>query len=195
MSVWTEEEKQVIIKNYDSMTSAEIVTLLPRRTKTSVYQRAYLLRLGERMPSRTYWRKCRECGLEAHSNAELELFVKIRRLPFGRDNICKECFNRKYRVGEKLHEAHLKAQRKYDSSPKGREVSKRFRERYQKAYRETNREKIKAQSLARYHIPLGSACEICGSTKNLQRHHPNYSKPLEVMTLCASCHRRVHTNF
>lgn len=35
-------------------------------------------------------------------------------------------------------------------------------------------------------------CEICGSTENVHGHHPDYSKPLEVCWLCASCHQRLH---
>jgi hypothetical protein len=32
----------------------------------------------------------------------------------------------------------------------------------------------------------------CGSTKNLQRHHWNYEKPLLVNTLCKDCHDIQH---
>jgi len=47
--------------------------------------------------------------------------------------------------------------------------------------------KEKARSLARYNVPLGSKCEDCGSTKNLGRHHEDYSKPSSVETLCHNC--------
>ncbi|MBA7490209.1 hypothetical protein ES702_00744 [subsurface metagenome] len=36
-------------------------------------------------------RKCRKCGLEAHTKEDLELFVKDKQRRFGRDNICKKC--------------------------------------------------------------------------------------------------------
>ena len=35
-------------------------------------------------------------------------------------------------------------------------------------------------------------CEICGSTRNLENHHPDYSKPEVLLTLCKSCHRQIH---
>ena len=35
-------------------------------------------------------------------------------------------------------------------------------------------------------------CEVCGSTENLERHHPDYSKPLEVQVLCKRCHNAKH---
>ena len=35
-------------------------------------------------------------------------------------------------------------------------------------------------------------CEKCGSLENLQMHHEDYSKPLDVIVLCAKCHKKVH---
>ena len=69
---------------------------------------------------------------------------------------------------------------------------------YWKAHREqvnkTNRDyrarhpiEIKATKLARK-VPIGNQCEICGTTEDLQKHHPDYSKPLEIVTLCRQCH-------
>lgn len=72
-------------------------------------------------------------------------------------------------------------------------------------YYQANKDKIKARTLARYHkdkekvkaerlaealVPLGEKCEECGSTEDLERHHPDYSKALEVRTLCRKCHNR-----
>lgn len=37
-------------------------------------------------------------------------------------------------------------------------------------------------------------CEICSSTKNIQAHHEDYSKPLDVQWLCVKCHNDVHHN-
>lgn len=40
-------------------------------------------------------RKCRKCGREAWTNKHLKLFRKNNRLLYGRDNICKECVNKR----------------------------------------------------------------------------------------------------
>jgi len=66
-----------------------------------------------------------------------------------------------------------------------------FHREYQKTYAQRHPEIIKAQDLAKYHIPLGLKCKSCGSTENLERHHPDYSKPLEIITLCRICHNKL----
>lgn len=35
-------------------------------------------------------------------------------------------------------------------------------------------------------------CERCESTRKLEGHHPDYSRPLEVQWLCSPCHSLVH---
>jgi len=43
-------------------------------------------------------------------------------------------------------------------------------------------------------VPLKESCEWCGSTKLLQRHHEDYDKPLEIITLCSDCHGKTRKN-
>jgi hypothetical protein len=40
-------------------------------------------------------RKCRECGLEAHTEKDLDLFVKRSTHPYGRETLCKKCQNKR----------------------------------------------------------------------------------------------------
>jgi RNase P subunit RPR2 len=37
-----------------------------------------------------------------------------------------------------------------------------------------------------------TACEKCGATSPLHRHHPRYDQPLRVVVLCRACHVAVH---
>ena len=39
---------------------------------------------------------------------------------------------------------------------------------------------------------VGKHCNRCDSTRSLQRHHPDYRRPLFVEILCASCHNKHH---
>lgn len=57
-------------------------------------------------------------------------------------------------------------------------------------WRLENKVKERAQLMANRHVPLNPNCEICGSTEKLHRHHDDYSKPLEVLTLCPTCHKQ-----
>lgn len=38
----------------------------------------------------------------------------------------------------------------------------------------------------------GKKCKVCGTTKNLQRHHKDYNYPLLVEILCCGCHHDWH---
>jgi hypothetical protein len=116
---------------------------------------------------------------------------------------------------KKWHLDHLEQERESNkrSCSKRRESRKaEFRryydlhKRYTKAYRLRNPEKIKeankkwkieheieikAERKAQYAIPIGEVCATCGK-KAQERHHPDYTKPLDVVFLCKSCHKQFH---
>jgi hypothetical protein len=54
-------------------------------------------------------------------------------------------------------------------------------------------EKSRARSKRQYNIPLKTSCEKCGVSEKLEGHHPDYDKPLEVITLCKDCHEFIHS--
>jgi protein-arginine kinase activator protein McsA len=41
-------------------------------------------------------------------------------------------------------------------------------------------------------FPTPTACEHCGSTSHLQRHHPNLQDATSVVILCQTCHAAEH---
>ncbi len=49
-----------------------------------------------------------------------------------------------------------------------------------------------------YHVQNGNIkrgkCEICAETKDIEGHHFDYSKPLDVIWLCTVHHKAVHMN-
>ena len=57
-------------------------------------------------------------------------------------------------------------------------------------------EKILKENTSRYQKYIKSSCEICGATKDLEVHHKdkNHSNnnPNNLMTVCSSCHQKVH---
>jgi hypothetical protein len=50
-----------------------------------------------------------------------------------------------------------------------------------------------ARARRQYNVSLKSNCESCGASGKLEGHHPDYDKPLEVITLCKSCHELLHS--
>jgi hypothetical protein len=89
--------------------------------------------------------------------------------------------------------------------------SEKIRE-YSKSTYEKNKDKFlskKAEYIDKFpekrlaHILLRSAvlskkiikpkyCQICNGTYRIEGHHPDYSKPLEVIWLCSKCHHKIH---
>lgn len=53
------------------------------------------------------------------------------------------------------------------------------------------KKKLLARSSAQYYVPV-IECIKCGSKEQLQRHHLDYNKPLEVVILCRLCHNEEH---
>ncbi len=97
---------------------------------------------------------------------------------FTRDGLqswCKECTSKNIEEGRRRNPEKTLEQ--------GRKGQSRYRERHP--------EKIKAQLMVRG-TELAPFCEQCGTSENLERHHPDYSKPREYMTLCKKCHLESH---
>lgn len=63
-----------------------------------------------------------------------------------------------------------------------------------------NPEKIKIQrqlqkAVLRGQVLKSTTCQTCGVTDSqIDGHHPDYSKPLEVVWLCRSCHQSLHAH-
>jgi hypothetical protein len=63
----------------------------------------------------------------------------------------------------------------------------------QKNYIKKYPQKVKAHQMAhRIPIPKNQLCEICNKNKAKNRHHPDYSKPLEIVFVCVKCHNALH---
>lgn len=117
---------------------------------------------------------------------------------------------RAYDRGRSMLPHRIQARREYANSPAGREVHKRLNSKYAKS---DIGKQVKKRAMAKYneryplayaaHVIFGNAlrdgkvdradkCSFCGSIKNIQGHHDDYTKPLEVRWLCALCHKRWH---
>lgn len=111
----------------------------------------------------------------------------------GHLNKCKEC-NKKdvfeHRHG-KGREYVLSYDRERASKP---ERLEKKRARVQKYNKEKPHQKH-ANSVVAYALKIGKLkkfpCLICGDEKS-EGHHPDYSRPLDVVWLCSSHHKQAH---
>lgn len=57
----------------------------------------------------------------------------------------------------------------------------------------TEATKVNARRAAHREVPTMEKCAMCGASGvKLNRHHPDYNKPKEVVVLCTKCHAAVH---
>ena len=65
-----------------------------------------------------------------------------------------------------------------------------------KTWNENNKDKMRAHDIIEKEIVYGRLkrlpCEVCGEARS-QAHHPDYSKPLEVVWLCQTHHKQLHS--
>lgn len=125
---------------------------------------------------------------------------------------CKECFRAYMRIWSKTPKGK-EHKRRERSKPKARE---RFRKYYARWYAKNgrkrsenyidviskwaknNREKVNVSQKLRYavnkeKIIKPKVCDHCHEEKRIVGHHPDYTKPLEVLWLCYSCHKIEHS--
>jgi hypothetical protein len=134
-------------------------------------------------------KQCFKCG----AKKPLGDFYAHARMADGHLNKCKDCTRkdvRRHRIEnpEKVRE--------YDRQRS--KLPHRFEERIRRnnEYAAANPEKRAA------HLALNRAvrdkkltklpCAFCGAEENLEAHHHDYTKPLDVTWLCRPCHRRFH---
>ena len=82
--------------------------------------------------------------------------------------------------------------REYESGYRKTEVSKRIHRKKQAQFISKHPERHTIYRKART-VSLKPECERCkASDKRLVRHHPDYARPLDVITVCDKCHRAIH---
>lgn len=143
-----------------------------------------------------YNQKCKECcnaraKLTIHSVEAIEKRKKYRsEWQKSKRPILNERLKERYLNNlERSRELGRARSKRYMQTEKGKAKHIEATEKYV----EENREKIRAQSKVRKAIKSGKIikplnCEVCGLSKALQGHHEDYSKPLQVIWMCAKCH-------
>ncbi len=130
---------------------------------------------------------CFKCGM----GKDISEFYRHKAMADGFLGKCKECTRKDEKLRRILNPEKISAREKIRNAKRWDYMSK-----LSKKWREKNPEKYKAHiklnnSLRDGKIKKPCACEICGLDRKLHAHHEDYSKPLEVIWLCARCHGQI----
>lgn len=139
---------------------------------------------------------CFKCGLLK----PLEAFYKHAKMADGHLNKCIECAKRdssSYRRSKILDPQWLKSERVRCVNKSKREaIADGYRSRNEavKVWYSRNPAALEAHTQTERAVKLGllkspGICQECGNPHpKLHKHHEDYSRPLEVIWLCPSCH-------
>ena len=102
---------------------------------------------------------------------------------------------------EKAKQRVIRWKEKHPTKKKYQKRNKNYDE-YDKNYKKIYRERIKnnpieilkskARNSANFKIKDLGICEICQINNAKERHHPDYSKPLNIIKVCIKCHKNLH---
>ena len=140
---------------------------------------------------------CTRCGV----NKDESLFGANKSFEDGLHYRCKECAS----VYQKERRERLNA-----SKPPGWKEKSKDRAKYmeqwitnnpgymtakKREWWKKNKDRLKVKDAVRYAIKTGklvkTPCHICGDVQ-VEGHHPDYSRPLDVVWLCRKHHNEVH---
>lgn len=134
-------------------------------------------------------KRCFKCEAEK----PLDEFYAHPMMADGHLNKCKDCARKDVRQHRIKHpEKHREYDRRRAQEP--HRVALRQRE-YEREW-ENHPDRMRARSAVSNAVRDGKLpklpCAFCGEADNLEAHHHDYSKPLDVTWLCRPCHRRFH---
>ncbi len=86
----------------------------------------------------------------------------------------------------------LKKQKEYDKKRDRKKVYEYIKKRYQTDKEFKRKFLVRKKARGKISIPKKQICGICKKNLAVERHHEDYSKPLEVKFLCKKCHINIH---
>lgn len=148
-------------------------------------------------------KRCKRCGADKPRGD----FYRAPGAADGFDSKCKMCAcaaaranyrehreqYREYERGRAALQRRVDARTRYARTEQGKRAVQRAKD----AYRGRNPEKRKAHNAVTNAVRDGrlvkpAVCQRCGELRRLHGHHHDYSKPLSVIWLCATCHQQHH---
>jgi hypothetical protein len=138
-------------------------------------------------------RRCTRCG----EVRLVEEFPPHKKTRDGRNSICRACLRRMAREYRRRNQEHY------------RRIARESRRRHyfpgkfaalspEEAAKCRSRDAAK-QALKSGRLRRPDRCQACGRppspTLRIEMHHPDYSRPLDVVFLCSLCHGQAHQRF
>lgn len=129
-------------------------------------------------------KKCFVCK----KDKELDEFYRHPETKDGHLGKCKECTKgQSSRHYYDTHEARILYERKRRPRTK---IQVKYKTESELKYQKKANTAV--QAAIKKGVLLKQPCEVCGTCQNIQAHHDDYSKPLEVRWLCPKHHAEFH---
>lgn len=132
-------------------------------------------------------KSCKDCG----QTKPLDQFYRHPKMRDGYLNKCRDCVCQRVRKHRRQND-HV---REYDRERAKRPERIKHRAEVTQRWREQYPERAAAHNAVSNAVRDGKLdkepCYFCGEER-VEAHHPDYTKPLDVVWLCARCHRRLH---
>jgi hypothetical protein len=126
-------------------------------------------------------KRCFKCGTEK----PLSEFYKHPAMADGRLGKCKDCTKLDVRLDRQANPRV----REYDRQRAAAPHRKKLAASVLRSWRAEHPDRQQAHNAAaRARLQPPDCCEGCGLPLRLEKHHPDYSKPLIVVWLCKPCH-------
>lgn len=135
-------------------------------------------------------KQCFKCG----RILDIEEFYPHKEMKDGHLNKCKSC------TKKDVHERSMRCSAQiaeYEKLRSKTEKRKQLRKQYVNKYKTEHPERIAIMSRVQKAIRAGKIkrpnyCSVCGKVCKTVAHHYDYSKPLDVIFVCQSCHKKIH---
>jgi ribosomal protein S27AE len=146
---------------------------------------------------------CRECGV----TKPLDQYYKHKAMADGYLNKCIECVKsrvkkhreenidriREYDAKRANWPRRIAARKEYAKTEAGKLALKKARESYMQKFPIKRAAHIIFRNAVRdKRVEKQDICSECGSNTNVEGHHDDYTKPLDVRWLCKMCHTEWH---
>ena len=135
-------------------------------------------------------KQCFKCG----RILDIEEFYPHKQMKDGHLNKCKDCTRADSTRRLREHPDKVK---EYEQKRSKTPERKALAAMYLKKYRAEHPDRTKMNTRVKRAIERGEIikpnyCQICGKTCKPYAHHHDYNKPLDVIFVCQSCHKKIH---